>query len=178
MLLKFAAPALSILLILPALDAAKKDAPVDITLTAFEGRKVHLSDLRGKPVVFNIWATWCLPCREEMPLFVEEEKSWGPKGVVFIGASLDDNSTKKNIPSFVRQFNVTYPIWIGATPDHLDKLQLGNAVPDTAFLDSEGIVFARVRGEIRKEELDERLTWITGGRSGPAPRSLVIHLDK
>ena len=109
---------------------------------------------------------------------MEAEKDWAPKGVVFIGASLDDSSTKKNIPAFVRQFNVTYPIWTGATLDHLDKLQLCNAVPDTAFLDADGVVFARVRGEIRKAELDERLKWITGSKSGAAPQALVVHLDK
>ena len=53
-----------------------------------EGGKTHLKDLRGKVVVLNVWASWCGPCREEMPMMVEAEKMWGPKGVVFIGASL------------------------------------------------------------------------------------------
>lgn len=158
---------------------AKKEAPTDIALTSLDGgKKVHLRELRGKPVVLNIWATWCLPCREEMPMMVGAEKVWGQKGVLFVGASLDDNKTRQNIPAFVKEFQVTFPIWTGATLDDLARLRLGEAVPDTAFLDSEGAVFARVRGEIRRTELDERLEWVTGDRTRPAPQPLVVHLDK
>ncbi|HVW08702.1 MAG TPA: TlpA disulfide reductase family protein [Bryobacteraceae bacterium] len=157
---------------------AKKEGPIELTLTGMDGKKVHLSDYAGKPVVVNMWATWCLPCKDEMPLMVEEEKTWGPKGVVFIGASLDDNKTKKNIPEFLKQYQITYPIWTGATSDHLAKLKLGEAVPDTLFLDADHLPFARVLGEIRKEEIEERLAWVTGGKIGPAPEAKVVHLDK
>ncbi len=157
---------------------AKKESPVDLTLSTLDSKKVHLKDLRGEPVVLNLWATWCGPCREEMPMMVEAEKLWGQKGVAFIAASLDDGKTKKNIPAFVNEFHVTFPIWTGATGDDLAKLRLGEAVPDTAFLDAEGIVFARVLGEIRRPELDERLTWVTGDRTAPAPTARVVHLDK
>jgi cytochrome c biogenesis protein CcmG/thiol:disulfide interchange protein DsbE len=159
-------------------SAPAKPAPVDLSLTSLTGEKVHLRDLRGKPVLVNFWATWCGPCREEMPMMVEAEKAWSPKGVVFIGASLDDRKTRKDIIPFVNQFHINFPIWTGATLNDLDKLQLGNAVPDTAFVDPDGFVFARVRGEIRREELDARLTWITGDRTGPAPEPLVTHLSQ
>jgi thiol-disulfide isomerase/thioredoxin len=157
---------------------AKKEAPVDLTLTGMDGKKVHLHDYAGKPVVINMWATWCLPCRDEMPMMVEAEKAWGPKGVVFIGASLDDSKTKKNIPAFLKQFQITFPVWTGASSDDLDKLKLGEAVPDTVFLDSEHVVFARAKGEIHRTELDERLDWVTGDRTRPAPQALIVHLDK
>ena len=157
---------------------AKKETPVDLTLTDLDGRKVHLRDFSGKPVVLNMWATWCLPCREEMPMMVEAAKVWSGKGVVFIAASLDDSKTKKNIPAFLKEFQITFPVWTGATPDDLAKLRLGEAVPDTAFLDRDHVIFARVLGEIRRAELDERLDWVTGDRSGPAPPSPIIHLDK
>ena len=84
---------------------------MDLALTAMDSKKVHLRDFAGKIVALNIWATWCLPCREEMPMMVEAEKVWGPKGVVFIGASLDDSKTKKNIPNFLQEFKITFPIW-------------------------------------------------------------------
>jgi len=167
-----------ILLAASAFSANARQTISDLTLTDLTGKKVHLRDYRGKIVVLNFWATWCAPCREEMPLLVEAEKTWGPKGVLFIGASLDDNKTRKNIPEFVQRFRIDFPVWTGATADDLAKLKMGDAVPDTAFLDEQGVIFARVRGEIRKQELDERLTWITGDRSGPAPQPLVIHLNE
>lgn len=157
---------------------AKKEGPLDLTLTGLDGKKVSLKDYAGKPVVVNMWATWCLPCKEEMPMMVESEKTWAAKGVVFIGASLDDSKTKKNIPAFLKEYQITFPIWTGATSDHLAKLKLGEAVPDTLFLDADHVPFARVLGEIRKAELDERLTWVTGGKTGPAPEPKVVHLDK
>ena len=166
----------AVVFIVALLEAARKPAPVDLTLADLDGRKVHLKDLRGKVVVLNFWATWCGPCKEEMPLLVELEKVWKPKGVTFVGVSLDERETRKNIPAFLNRFQVTYPVWIGATVDDLAKLGLGEAVPDTAFIDEEGFIFARVLGEIREAEMEERLKWITGGRSGPAPAPRVTHL--
>jgi thiol-disulfide isomerase/thioredoxin len=118
---------------------AKKEGPVDLALASMEGGKAHLRDLRGKVVVLNMWATWCGPCREEMPMMVEAEKTWGSEGVVFIGASLDDSKTRKNIPGFLKEFGITFPIWTGATSDDLARLHLGEAVPDTAFVDADGV---------------------------------------
>ncbi len=111
-------------------------------------------------------------------MMVEAEKTWGAKGVVFIGASLDDSKSKKNIPAFLKEFGITFPIWTGATSDDLARLHLGEAVPDTAFLDADGVVFARVMGEIHRPELVERLKWVTGGKGSPAPQAVVVHLDK
>jgi hypothetical protein len=54
---------------------------------------------------------------------------------------------------------------------------MGDAVPDTAFLDEHGVIFARVEGEIQKTELEERLVWITGDRARPAPQALIVHLN-
>jgi len=58
------------------LMAAKKDSAAELNLTDLDGKKVHLKDLRSKIVVVNFWATWCGPCKEEMPMFVDVEKAW------------------------------------------------------------------------------------------------------
>lgn len=136
----------------------------------------RLKELRGKVVVLNFWATWCGPCREEMPMMVQAEKQWAAKGVVFVAASLDEKSTQKAIPEFLEKYGVKYTVWQNATLNDLAKFHLGQGVPDTLFIDEEGKVFARVKGEIRREELDARLEWITGGRKGAAPEPLVDHM--
>jgi thiol-disulfide isomerase/thioredoxin len=142
-----------------------------------DGKKVRVSDLRGKPIVLNFWATWCVPCRAEMPMLVEAEKEYASRGVVFIAASLDDRQTKPKIPEFIEQFKISFPVWLGASTMDLEDLKLGEALPATAFLDREGRIVARVLGQVPKNELYERLDWLTGDRKGKAPNPLVRHAD-
>ena len=162
-----------------SLAAVAKDPPkADLTLKDSTGQKVSLRDLRGKNVVLNFWATWCVPCNDEMPMIVEMEKEYRARGVVFIAASLDDSKTRSQIPAFVSKYQIGFPVWYGATGDDLAKLNMGEAVPGTAFIDQEGRIVARVLGQMRKQDLKERLDWLSGDRSGAAPPPIVKHLDK
>jgi peroxiredoxin len=156
---------------------APKNKPVDLTLTNSNGERVRLRDYRGQIVVLNFWATWCGPCNEEMPMLVRAEKDYKARGVTFIGASLDDSKTRKNVPEFARKHEVGFPVWIGATGDDLAKLGMGEAVPATAFIDRDGVIVARVSGQIPESELKERIDWLIGERSGPPPQPFVSHLE-
>jgi thiol-disulfide isomerase/thioredoxin len=154
------------------------DAPkADLTLKDANGQKVRLRDLRGKPVVVNFWATWCVPCKAEMPMLVDMEKQYATRGVLFIAASLDEAKTKARIPEFVAEQKIAFPVWYGATADDLDHLKLGDAAPATAFLDAEGHIVARILGQARPEEVKERLDWLTGDQSAPPPQPVVKHLQ-
>jgi thiol-disulfide isomerase/thioredoxin len=169
---------LAALIALVAAWAICAEAPkADLTLQDAAGKKVRLRDLRGKPLVLNFWATWCGPCKAEMPLLVELEKQYGARGVQFIGASMDDAKTRARVPVFLEEYHVAFPVWYGGSADDLDRLHLGGAVPATAFLDEEGHIVARILGQARPEELKERLDWLTGDRSAAAPEALVKHLQ-
>ena len=167
---------LSVLAFLSHSILAADSRPVNLPFKDINGNKAKVTDLRGKIVVLNFWATWCIPCRAEMPLLVQADKEYAPRGVTFVGASLDDRQTRPKIPEFVNEFKIGFPIWVGASTMDLDDLKLGQALPATAFLDREGRIVARVLGQITKEELYERLTWLTGDRKGPAPDPLVRHV--
>ena len=147
-----------------------------LVLKDASGERVRLSDYRGKVVVLNFWATWCAPCRDEIPVLVELEKEYRSRGVVFIGASLDEERTSRQIPDYLARYGVKYPVWYGAGRGDLDRLGFDQAVPATAFLDQEGRIGARVLGEIRKREINDRLDWLVGDWTGPAPQALVNHL--
>jgi thiol-disulfide isomerase/thioredoxin len=159
------------------LNGAPKELPKsDLSLKDMNGQRVRLRDLRGKPVVLNFWATWCGPCKAELPMLVEAAKEYGGH-VVFVAASLDDEKTKQQVPAFISMHQIDFPVWLGATGDDLSKLGLGEAVPATAFLDQEGHIQSRILGQLRKEDLKERLDWLTSDRTGPAPQAVVKHLD-
>jgi thiol-disulfide isomerase/thioredoxin len=165
-------------LLLAFLAAAQKPAPkAELNLTDLNGKKVRLRDYRGQIVVLNFWATWCGPCKEEMPRMVEAEKEYKARGITFIAVSLDDSKTKKRIPEFVSQYQIAFPVWVGGSADDLAKLGMGEAVPDTAFIDQEGNIVARVLGETPMAELKERIEWLLSDRKGPAPEARVVHLD-
>src|ERR1700751_1230777 len=125
------------------LDPAGKPAP-DFTLQTLDGKNVTLSSLRGKAVLLNFWATWCGPCKVEMPWFVELQKEYGSQGLQIVGVAMDDSSAQ-DIQAFVKEMGVNYPILIG-------KEAVGQAyggvdvLPTTFFIDRSGAIVAREFG--------------------------------
>ncbi len=156
----------------------KPSAKAELSLKDLNGKTVRLQELRGKIVVPNFWATWCGPCREELPLMVQAAREYANRDVVFIGASLDDPKSIKGIPAFVDRYHIAFPIWTGASVDDLDRLKMGPGVPATAFIDRDGQIVSRVSGEIRPDELTRRIDWLLSDRKEPAPEPFVNHLDK
>ena len=162
---------------LPLYGASKELAKAELNLKDMHGQKVRLRDLRGKPVVLNFWATWCGPCKAELPMLVEAAKNYESRGVVFLAVSLDDEKTKQLVPAFVSAHQISFPVWLGASADDLGKLGLGEAVPATAFLDQDGHIMSRILGQLREQDLKERLDWLTGDRTGTPPEAIVKHLE-
>jgi thiol-disulfide isomerase/thioredoxin len=96
---------------------AQEAAPARTPAPAWElndlsGKPVKFSDFRGKVVILDFWATWCVPCRVEIPHFVELQEQYGNKGLAVIGVSLDEQGLEV-VKKFVKQFGVNYPIVIG-----------------------------------------------------------------
>jgi len=149
-----------------------EQAVVDLRLRELNGSERSLKELVGRVVVLNFWATWCEPCRDEMPLLVAAHKRYGGSGVVIIGASADDESTRSQIPAFLRKMRIEFPIWIGATTEHMRALGLGEGLPVTAFFDRDGRNVSRILGPVTKKELEQRIGYLLGS-GGPAPDSFV-----
>lgn len=116
----------------------------DFELQTLEGSNLRLSSLRGKAVLLNFWATWCGPCKIEMPWFVELQKEYGPQGFQVIGVAMDDASTD-DIAKFAKDMGVNYPILLGKEAVGLSYGGV-NVLPTTFFLDRDGKVLAREFG--------------------------------
>ena len=116
----------------------------DFELPSLDGKKYKLSDLRGKAVLLNFWATYCGPCKIEMPWFVELQKQYGPDGFQIIGVAMDDASNEE-IAKFAKEMGVNYPILLGT--ESVGQSYGGVSVlPTTFFLDRDGKIIAREFG--------------------------------
>jgi thiol-disulfide isomerase/thioredoxin len=142
-------------------------------LSDLEGRPARVEDLRGSVAVLNFWATWCVPCREEMPLLSEIADRFGQRGVRVIGLSTDEPGRDETVRGFVKRHRIGFPIWIGGTTEDMERLDLGTALPATAVLDRDGRTAFRMLGLLRREDLEARLDWLLGDRTGPRPADRV-----
>lgn len=156
---------------------AAQETP-ELTLRDLQGDTRTLGDYRGKIVILNFWATWCVPCREEMPLLTSMQKRYAGRDVVVIGAAADEESTQQQIPPFVEKLKLTFPIWVGADTMQMQKLGLGTALPATAVIDRDGKIVGRVIGVLEKNDLRHRIDYLLGDRRGPAPAPLAEHHDE
>ena len=115
----------------------------DFELKSLDGKNVKLSDFRGKAVLLNFWATWCGPCKIEMPWFVELQKQYGPQGLEVVGVAMDDAS-QEDIAKFAREMGVNYTILLGT--DSVGDRYSVSVFPTTFFVDRDGKLVAREFG--------------------------------
>lgn len=154
------------------------EGSAQLSLHDTHGDTQDISRYKGKIVVLNFWATWCVPCQHEMPLLAEMQKKFEGKGVVVLGASVDDEKSQPLIQPFAEKNKIPFPLLVGATTDQMQQLQLGEAIPATAFFDADGNLIARVLGELNKSDLLNRLEWMLGKRHGKAPPDFVNGFQK
>ena len=140
-------------LITSAASAEELPAPAPaFALRTFDGKTVRLSDLKGKPVVLDFWATWCRPCRSSMPHLDELQKRYGNQGLVVIGLSVDEGSPAE-VRRFAQSLGVTFRL--GMANDHvLDDYGPIRFLPTTFFIDRKGQMVRRVRGYLDPETLE------------------------
>jgi thiol-disulfide isomerase/thioredoxin len=148
-------------------------ATPDFTLTNLDGKAHSLAEYRGKIVVLNFWATWCLPCREEMPMLSKLAPKYEDKDVAFLAASIDDTQTQPKIAQFVEKKKITLAVFTGATPETLKQFDLGEIVPATLILDRDGTPAFRIEGEASKKDISSRLDWLLSQRTAKQPKLLI-----
>lgn len=118
-----------------------------------EGREVSLSDLRGEVVLLNVWATWCPPCRDEMPSMQRLYEQLGPEGLRIVAVSIDaasgllDRGGRRggNVRTFVREYGLTFDIWLDPKGEIQRTFQT-TGVPESFVIDRRGLIVRKVAG--------------------------------
>jgi peroxiredoxin len=127
----------------------------DFSLESLDGKTVRLSDLRGKAVLLNFWATWCGPCKIEMPWFVELQNQYASQGFQIIGVAMDEAS-KEDIGKFAKDMGVNYPILIGkeAVGDQYGGVP---ALPESFVIGRDGKIVDKILGLRGKAEIEDSI---------------------
>ena len=131
------------------------DAMPDFVLQDLDGQTVRLSDFAGKAVLINFWATWCPPCRAEIPDLVELQRGYGGEDFTIIGISLDQTGVA-GVRSFAQQFGLNYPVIMG----NQEVVQMyGNfrGIPASFLLNADHEEVARYIGQITRDQLVRQL---------------------
>jgi thiol-disulfide isomerase/thioredoxin len=127
----------------------------ELKVLGSNGKTMQLSSLKGKAVIVNFWATWCEPCKIEMPWLVELQKKYGPQGLQIIGVAVDD-SEEKIISAFSHKMGVNYPVLQG-TEKVADLYGGVDGLPTNFFLDRSGKVVDRVLGLVSESVIEDAI---------------------
>lgn len=128
-----------------------------LQLTDTDGRQVSIDQLRGRPAMLNFWATWCIPCRAEMPEIEYEHRQWTDR-VAIIG--VDDGEDAATIRGFTSELGISYPIWRDQR-GQVDHLLKAPGLPYTIFLDRDGKVRQVYLGQMDRGFIEQQLTMLS-----------------
>jgi cytochrome c biogenesis protein CcmG/thiol:disulfide interchange protein DsbE len=132
----------------------RKPAP-DFVLQDGEGRDVKLSDFRGKVVLLNFWATWCGPCKIEMPWFVDFQRQYTDQGFTVLAISLDEEGWEVVRP-FTEEHKLNFPVLLGSD-ETAEQFGGVAALPTTFIIDQEGRIFSTHMGLVSKSDYEDEI---------------------
>ena len=128
-----------------------------LALKDLTGAEQSLAGYRGRVVVLNFWATWCEPCKKEMPDLSAIQNDYAALGVQVIGATADEAADGAKVLKFTREFKVNFPVWVGAKTEDMERFGVGSVLPATVIIDREGKIVWREIGIIKPDTLRKEL---------------------
>jgi len=140
-----------VLLVSLAAFAAKEQSAPDFALIDLSGNEITLADLKGKVIFLNFWATWCGPCRHEIPDFIEFYSQYKDKGLEIIGISVDQSERK--VKDFMDKYKINYPI-VMATNEIMGNYKPGRYIPTTIIINTKGHIVEKKVGLMNMEALE------------------------
>jgi thiol-disulfide isomerase/thioredoxin len=145
---------LTALLTLSASAQSTKKAP-ELNLKDLQGRSIKLSDYRGKIVLINFWATWCVPCRTEIPELIKMQRQYRNQGLRLVGVTYPPQ-TPAQVRRFIRKTRVNYPIVLG-TESTKSLFDDSEVLPISVVVDSQGNIRDVIKGVLYPEEFEQKI---------------------
>jgi thiol-disulfide isomerase/thioredoxin len=164
---------LSVIALSCALIAAQAKPLPDLKFKDLAGNPPRLDSLRGSITVVSFWATWCAPCRDELPRISKLSQQLADQNIHFVAISIDESKDRAKVEPFLAKNNVTLDVWVGGDDGMLGRLGLGNIVPGTLVLDKDGTTVGRIMGEARDADITGYIDWLQHDRQGAAPPPLI-----
>jgi thiol-disulfide isomerase/thioredoxin len=130
---------------------------VELKLKDLFGTEQNLSQFKGRIVILNFWATYCEPCRKEMPDLAAIQNEYAALGVQVIGASTDAPEDRPKVLQFIKETKINFPIWMGAGSDDTRRFGLGDALPGTVVIDKTGKIVKVISGVVNIADLKKQI---------------------
>ncbi len=159
-----------------ALSLAEREAhavvgrEVELKLNDLFGTEQSLSQYKGRIVILNFWATFCIPCRKEMPDLATIQNEYAALGVQVIGASTDETGDRAKVLQFIKETKVNFPIWMGATTEDMTRFGLGEALPGTVVIDKTGKIVKVIFGVVTVADLKKQIDSMLEASETNAPK--------
>src|SRR5688572_10264810 len=139
-------------------EAAKVvGSEVELKLKDLSGADQSLSSFKGRIVILNFWATYCIPCREEMPDLAAIQNEYAAFGIQVIGASTDEATDRAKVLQFIKETKINFPIWMGATSSDMLRFGLGTALPGSVIIGKDGRIARVISGVVNQADLKKQI---------------------
>ena len=130
---------------------------VELKLKDLSGVEQNLGSMKGRIVVLNFWATYCIPCRKEMPDLAAIQNEYAALGVQVIGASTDEAADRAKVFQFIKETKINFPIWLGAVTADMLRFGLGSALPGTVVIGRDGKIAKVISGIVNQADLMKQI---------------------
>ncbi len=130
---------------------------IELKLKDLSGVEQSLNALKGRIVILNFWATYCIPCKAEMPDLAAIQNEYAALGVQVIGASADEAEDRAKILQFIKETKINFPVWMGATTADMMRFGLGSALPGTVVVGKDGRIAKVMSGVVNQTDLKKQL---------------------
>lgn len=130
---------------------------INLTLKDLYGAEQNLNALKGRIIILNFWATYCVPCRKEMPDLAAIQNEYAALGVQVVGASSDTTEDRAKVLQFIKETKINFPIWTGATTADMIRFGLGAALPGTVIIGRDGRIAKIISGIVNQADLKKQI---------------------